>query len=64
MIDRCNAMDIRINDILTRRAAIATAHDNLVLYTVDDLETVLFAVRWAANSLTGGKDKAVIKNET
>jgi hypothetical protein len=49
MIDRCNDMDRRVNDLLA-----APAEMNQYIFTVnniDDLETILFAVRYAANSL-------------
>lgn len=55
MIDRCQSMADRIDEILTRRAAIATAMDNLVVYKFDDLETILFALRHTKHRLEEGK---------
>jgi hypothetical protein len=51
MIDRCSSLADRIDELLTRRAAIATSNDNLVIYKIDDLETVLYSLRFVANSL-------------
>lgn len=51
MIDRCNAMDRKLNDLLARRQAIATSFDVLTVHKIEDMETILFAVRYAASCL-------------
>lgn len=52
MIDRCDVLALKIQELVARRAAIATCNDNLVLYKIDDLETVYFALRRTAKSLS------------
>ena len=51
MIDRCASLSEKIDAVLTRRAAIATSYDALTIHNIDDLETILFALRHTKHRL-------------
>jgi hypothetical protein len=52
MIDRCQFLSDRIDMILTERSA----EGDFIINNIDDLETVLYALRYVANSLGAMKD--------
>lgn len=54
MIDRCASLAEKIDALLTRRAAIATSYDSLIIHKIDDLETILFALRHTKHRLKEG----------
>jgi hypothetical protein len=58
MIERCNAINRKINELLARRVNVGPPYAALTVRGIDDLETILFAVRYAANSLGEWKDAA------
>ena len=51
MIDRCKEMADKIEALMTRRVAIATSYDSLTIHKIDDLETILFALRHTKHRL-------------
>ena len=54
MIDRCAELSEKIDAVLMRRAAIATSYDALTIHKIDDLETILFALRHTKHRLENG----------